>query len=107
VATGTSPCTIASRFEIVRDIHDIASAQPDRPFGQLKLRTQAPGSAFWFGGNITFMPDNTTDSLFQVHTENPDGGIENPPEGYGVEVDLNFLTDGETSVGFSIFTPLP
>ena len=53
------------------------------------------------------MPDNTTDSLFQVHTENPDGWIENPPEGYGVEVDLNFLTDGETSVGFSIFTPLP
>ncbi len=92
---------------VVGNVHYIGSARPDRPFGQLKLRTQAPGSAFWFGGNITFMPDNTTDSLFQVHTDNPDGGQEDPNGGYGTIVDLNVLSDGEVKAGFTLIAPLP
>jgi hypothetical protein len=91
---------------VVGNVHYIGSAQPDRPFGQLKLRTQAPGSAFWFGGNLTFMPDNSTDSLFQVHTDNADGGQEDPNGGYGTVIGLNILSDGETGVEFTFTVPI-
>jgi hypothetical protein len=53
------------------------------------------------------MPDNSTDSLFQVHTDNPDGGQEDPNGGYGTIVDLNVLSDGEVEVGFTIKLPIP
>ena len=52
------------------------------------------------------MPDNSTDSLFQVHTDNADGGQEDPNGGYGTVIGLNILSDGETGVEFTFTVPI-